>query len=106
MYVLDSLANDIEDLDSILRMLNRDSALGWQQDWGREFIREEIVQALSRLIREDLVQVFVLAPGGKSLEEWPAKSLPPGDYGDVYFGLTSRGRLVHANWHPDVGSEN
>ena len=29
LYVLDALANDIEDLESIARTLNSDTALGW-----------------------------------------------------------------------------
>lgn len=100
LYVLDALANDIEDLDSILRMLNSDTALGWTTEWGRPFQREELVEALRRLSAKDYVQVLVLAPDGKSLEPLPAKALPPGNYQDAYFSLTERGRLVHRNWDP------
>ena len=102
LYVMDSLANDIEDLESILRMLNSDTVLGWHKEWGREFERAEIVEALSRMIRDDMVRVYVFAAGNKVLEEAPPRSLPPASYDDVYFGLTPRGRLVHQNWEPDI----
>ena len=60
LYVLDSLANDIEDIEAILRMLNSDTVLGWYHEWGRQFTREDIVTALSRLVHDDLVHVMVL----------------------------------------------
>lgn len=45
MYILDTLANDVEDLESILRMLNSDTAIGWHKQWGRRFTRDEVVPA-------------------------------------------------------------
>ncbi len=101
-YVLDALANDIEDLESILRMLNSDTDLGWAKEWGRAFSRGEIVEALSRLIKRELVCVLVHARDGKSLTSLAPGTLPPGDYEHVYFSLTERGRLVHTNWHPSA----
>jgi hypothetical protein len=35
LYVMDSLADDTEDLEGILRMLNRDMVLGCHEEWGR-----------------------------------------------------------------------
>lgn len=106
LYVLDALANDIEDLDSILRMLNSDSSLGWAAEWGRPFQRGELVEALSRLVAKNNVQVLVLAPDGKSLESLSSTALPPGSYQDAYFSLTDRGRLVHRNWDPELGGDD
>jgi hypothetical protein len=102
LFVLDALVNDIEDLESVLRMLNSDTALGWSIEWGRPFNREEVVEALMRLIRKDLVQVLILAAAKKALEALPLRTLPPGRYDDVYFMLTGKGRLVHKNWEPTV----
>lgn len=103
MYVLDALANDIEDLEAILRMLNSDTVLGWHKEWGRKFRREEIVEALCRLVVDDLVLAYVTLekPGLVTL---PARTLPDGDFDDASFGLTEKGRLVHANWEPAPGS--
>jgi len=106
LYVLDALANDIEDLESILRMLNGDTSLGWAAEWGRPFQRGDVVEALSRLAAKDYVQVLVLASDGKSLESLSSTALPPGSYQDAYFALTARGRLVHRNWDPELGGGN
>lgn len=103
LYVLDSLANDIENLESILRMLNSNTSLGWAAEWGCPFQRGELVEALSRLVAKNYVQVLVLASDSKSLESLSSTALPPGSYQDAYFALTDRGRLVHRNWDPDLG---
>ena len=100
LYVLDALANDIEDLESILRMLNSDTVLGWSDEWGRAFRRDEVVESLSRLIQKGWVQVLVHAVDGKSLSELATGSLPPDSFDDVYFSATGAGRLVHRNWNP------
>lgn len=106
MYVLDSLANDVEDLEGILRILNSDTAIGWHRRWGRYFTRAEIVQSLVRLIASDRVRVSVLTPDGKWLEELPAKDLP-GAFSEAWFALTPRGRMVHTAWEPgDLNNES
>jgi hypothetical protein len=101
MYVLDRLANDVENLEDILRMLNSDTAVGWHKHWGRHFNRDEVVQALSRLIQTDCVRASMLTGDGKWLQELPSSTLPPGNFDDAWFGLTPRGRLIHTNWEPD-----
>jgi hypothetical protein len=98
MYVLDTLANDVEDMESILRMLNSDTNLGWRREWGRDFTKEDVVAALSRLIHQDFVQVFALDGEGKMIQEIGRRIMPAGTYADAYFGITQRGRLVHSNW--------
>lgn len=100
LYVLDGIADDVEDMAAILRMLNSDSAIGWRVVWGRDFERDEVVEALSRLIRDDLARVSVLAADGRGLVELPPKALPPANYDDAWFGITPRGRIVHGTWSP------
>lgn len=102
LYVLDTLANDLENLEGIMRMLNSDTVLGWHREWGRHFERKEIVEALSRLVRTDMIQVYVLSEDGKALEALPPQQLPLSSYDDAYFGLRPRGRMTHSNWEPDV----
>jgi len=103
MFVLDVVADDVEDLEGILRNLNR-SPSGWRDSWGREFSRDEVVAALSRLVREDHVRGYVLDDAGTALVELPARALPPATFDDAWFGLTPRGRLIHSNWDPDAGT--
>jgi len=99
MYVLDALANDVEDVEAILRMLNSDTALGWHNEWGRKFRRDEIIETLCRLVADDLVRVYETKeePG---LVPLPSRTLPPANFDAAWFGLTERGRLVHTNWEP------
>lgn len=105
LYVLDTLANDLEDLESILRMLNSDTMLGWKWRWGRSFTRQEVVQALVQLIRADYVRVAAIAPDGTSLEPLAPRQLPAGSFDDVWFEMTPAGRLVHTNWDPELRDE-
>ena len=105
LYVLDTLADDVEDLTTIMRALNSDAVIGWHRLWGRRFTREDVVPALSRLIMSDLVRVAVPTADGKSLENLADGQLPPADYNDVWFAMTPRGRIVHTDWHPDFPAE-
>jgi len=105
LYVLDALADDIEDLSAIMRTLNSDSAIGWHRRWGRHFTRAEVVQTLTRLIRDDLARVAVLTADGTALEDLRANQLPPGSYDDAWFAMTPRGRLLHSNWDPEIPTD-
>lgn len=100
LYILDALADDTEDLEHVLQVLNGDTALGWHRRWGRPFHREEIVEALVRLIKANQVRAAVLAPDGKWLDELLPTEIPPGDFDDAWFAMTPHGRLVHTNWDP------
>jgi hypothetical protein len=101
-YVLDSLVNDLEAIEDILRMLNSDSALGWRDLHPKPFTRDEIVPGLARLIKEELILAYVLDQSGKALVQLGAKVLPDGIWDDAWFSLTPRGRVVHGNWNPEL----
>lgn len=75
MYVLDALASDLESLDDILRVLNSDAELGWRREWGREFQRTDVVQALARLIQADSVRVYLPNAATRGLIECSPRSL-------------------------------
>ena len=97
LYVLDALADDIEDMESILRMLNN-RTVGWRDEWGKDFERLDVVTALSRLAKGGQVLVYRLDPDGRELIEAPQQTLPPSTYDDVWFGLTPAGRMRHQTW--------
>ncbi len=103
MFVMDALADDVEDLESVLQRLNK-SPSRWRDAWGRDFGRNEVIEALSCLVSDDSVRVFVPDRAGTALVELPAKALPPATFDNAWFGLTSRGRLVRTNWDPDAGA--
>ncbi len=97
--ILDSLANDLEALEDVLRILNGD-AIGWRTHHPEPFTRNEVVPALYRCIRDRLVRAAVLTRDGKSLESLDDHVLPTGSVDDVWFELTARGRSVHSTWEP------
>jgi hypothetical protein len=106
LYVLDALSNDMENIDGVLRMLNSDSVLSWKREWGHEFSRLDVVTALSRLVRDDMVRVLVPDDTGTALRELPATTMPSSDYDGAYFAITGRGRMIHAAWDPEIGKTN
>lgn len=104
LYVLDTIADDAKDLETILEVLNGDSTLGWHRRWGRQFRREEVVESLARMIKVNHVRTAILTPDGKWLQELDVKQLPPGDFNDAWFAITPHGRIVHESWDPgDLG---
>ncbi len=98
-FILDSLANDLEALEDVLRILNGD-AIGWRTHYPVPFTRAEVVPALYRCIRDGLVRAAVLTEDGKSLEPLEDRALPTRSVDDVWFQLTARGRIVHSSWDP------
>jgi hypothetical protein len=98
MFVLDSLANDVESVDDILRMLNSETVLGWTSEWGRSFTEEDVHRALTRLIKRELVRAFAVAGDSPTLEELPLQEQPPEGLNEGYFGLTESGRRFHREW--------
>lgn len=98
LYVLDAIVDDIENLDAVVERVN-DQSYGWVHHWGRPFTREDVVAELSRLIRDECVQVAVLATED-SLMDLRLGQLPQNSYSDVWFVITPRGRIMHATWKP------
>src|SRR5207253_4315935 len=96
-YILDALANDVEDVSSILQMLNSDSELGWHKELGRKFTCNDVAEGLSRLVRLGSVQVYLTDDDEKALIPLAEKTLPL-EMSVAWFGLTGRGRLIHENW--------
>ena len=104
LCVLDTLANDLESLEDVLRLLNHPT-VGWQHLNGqRDFTREDAVAALLRNIRDDLVEACVYDPEHTALVGSGSGRIPDGSLDDVWFRLTDRGRIVHGNWAPEMRS--
>lgn len=96
-FVLDALANDLEAVEDIVRLVNH-ADIGWTDLAGGPIVRSAVLLALPRLVRDGLVQAYVYAAASPTLEELPVGALPDVPLEDCYFGLTARGRVVHANW--------
>lgn len=93
LFVLDALADDLEDIERILLAVNHDE-YGWKAEWGRVFTHEDVVTALARLIQRDLVRAFVLSAGADLQALGPGAV--PAQWLDAWYEMTPRGRLVHA----------
>jgi hypothetical protein len=99
-FVLDSLSYDLEDIEHILELLNSPSELGWRNLHPQPFTRDEVVPVLARLIREDLVEACVPDTAQSALVGAGPRVLPDGSWEDIWFQLTSRGRMVIDAWEP------
>jgi uncharacterized protein YecE (DUF72 family) len=98
-FVLDALADDLESLEDVLRMLNGDG-LGWRVHHRAPFAQEEVVPSLFRCIQAGLVRAAVLSADGKGLEPVEERAIPATPLDEIWFELTAHGRLVHENWEP------
>lgn len=94
---MDAMANDIESVDDLVRILNSESELGWTDVWGRRFTFDEVVSALARLIQQGLVEAYAEDEHQANLVLVPLASVQPEGEG-VYFGLSEKGRSAHASW--------
>lgn len=97
--VLDALANDLENLEDIERILNNPSELGWRDQHPLPFTREEIVPSLLRAIRERLVEVCRYTDDKRALAGLGEGTIPTtGLTNEDWFRLTDRGRTVLNSW--------
>jgi hypothetical protein len=102
LFVLDTLANDLEALEDILRMLNSDTVLGWRHAHPQPFERDEVVLALTRNIRAGLVEACAYDVAAKALVGLGEQIVPDGSMDDCWFRMTRRGRMVHDAWEPPL----
>jgi hypothetical protein len=90
-------------VEDIVRLVNHPET-GWTDLAGGPIARGTILLALPRLVRDELVQVYVHGSSASELEELAVGRIPDVPLEECYFGLTARGRLVHANWAPAAGT--
>lgn len=101
MFVLDVLRYDIEQLDSIVKLLNDDSCVGWRMFWPRDFTAADVMDALPGLIAEKRVDVFELSNDGGELVPVDMSRLNlKGKAASYWFLLTERGRAAWDAWEP------
>ena len=104
--VLDALANDLEDIEHILHLVNHDT-VGWRElNGGRHYTREQIIPSLLRLVRDDLVEACSYSESERGLVGIGRAVLPTGALDDFWFVMTPRGRVVHSSWEPETGARD
>ncbi len=100
-FVLDALANDLESLEDILRLMNSDT-MGWRFRHSRPFTEPEVLPVLQRVVKEGLVNAAVFSDSEQALVDLPERSWPTAAVDSAWFRLTPHGRMVHTAWEPDV----
>ena len=96
-FVLDTLANDIEGLSDILRLINH-SDIGWTAYLGRGFEVNEVVPALLRLIRHGDVEACAFDERERALVGTGEGVVPAVPMEDLWYRMTERGRVRHGTW--------
>jgi hypothetical protein len=101
MFVLDVLRHDVvEQLSSVVRLLNDTTCIGWRQFWPHDFSSSEVVPALLDLERSGLVRALRETEGENQLAPIPSGQLDSSEAEEVWFGLTEKGRRLWEEWEP------
>lgn len=98
MFVIDVLRYDIENIPSILKLLNNRSSVGWRFAWPHDFAEVEVIQALKDLIKNGWVKPL--------RENETHKNIVPVDEDEdiwnnidtLWFELTGQGWQAWNNW--------
>jgi len=101
-FILDALANDRESFEDILRLVNHPE-IGWASEAGGPIAAATLLTTLPRLVRDELVQVYVERADRPELEVLAVGRLPSMPLEACYFGLTARGQVVHGSWATGQG---
>lgn len=102
MFILDVLRHDvIEQVPSILKLLNNDGGIGWREFWPHDFTVDEVVPALEGLVRAGYVRALREQGSGDQLVPVCSLELDIGrDQDTLWFELTDEGRRVWGQWEP------
>ena len=103
LFILDVLRRDLENVQSLLNMLNDDTSIGWRDFWPRDFSEAEVVPALNDLARDGLIKQLV-EQGGELVEKQQSVVLVSGEEA-VWFQITRRGLDVWNAWRPPTVDE-
>ncbi len=99
-FVLDALANDLEDIEHVLNLLNSPTEFGWRDQHSEPFSREEVIPALLRGIRKGNIEACVYSEEKRALIGAGEGVIPTVPLDDVWFRLSARGRVVLNSWDP------
>jgi hypothetical protein len=103
--ILDSVADDVESLEQIVPSLGRAISLWEINPPGGRFSREEIALAITRLVRDKLIEVFAPNAADNTMSPIGEGVQPSGNLDDYWFQITGRGRMVHSEWVPPAERE-
>lgn len=99
-FVLDALANDLEDVDHIVQILNSPTEFGWRDQHPEPFTPQEVIPPVLKGIREGNIEACIFSEEERALVGAGEGVIPSSPLSEVWFRLTPRGRLVLNNWDP------
>jgi hypothetical protein len=93
MFVLDSMQDDIEDLESVMRYL-----VEWRPLWPHDFTEEEVLDALKSLTEDGLVGAYDESPSSAELKPVECPNTDPASLRRYWFRPTTLGRRIWKAW--------
>lgn len=105
MFVLDVLQHDIEQITSIVNLLNDDSgSIGWRDCWPRDFTKNDVISVIDELIQDGLVDVYDYSDDERCLVPASPVGFIPSDFSGnqerYWYLLTEKGRALLKIWSP------
>jgi hypothetical protein len=108
MFILDVMRHDdIEQLSSILRLMNNDACIGWREFWPHDFTPEEVIPALATLVQTGCVTAWREQEGRDELSPVGANQLDvTRDQENLWFALTDKGRNHWNQWEAPISKRS
>lgn len=100
MFILDVLRHDVEQVPSVLRLLNNRGSIGWREDWPRDFVEADVLPALKDLVDQGLVQPLKYSHLSQALEPIRDPADVQRDAASLWFVLMKRGWQAWEDWEP------
>jgi hypothetical protein len=101
MFVLDVLRHDeIEQLSSIVRLMNDRTCVGWRDFWPHDFTTDEILATVKESVERGNIELLREGDAGE-LAPVPSANIETieGD-STLWFRLTPSGRSAWERWKP------
>lgn len=106
MCVADVMQDDeIENVDSIIRMLNNEHDSSWRAARGSAFTSSEIINALEQLMALGLVTPCAEQPPSGDVSPIAAEQVPRFSFDTLWFHLEPSGRHAVQNWWNTEGCD-
>ena len=99
MFVLDVLRHDVEELSSIVKMLNNRGCIGWREFWPDDFTSDEVGVALEALLSDGLVTALAYDVDQSSLVR-VSEYVDVRGSSKIWYELNPKGRALWESWDP------
>jgi hypothetical protein len=97
MFIIDVLQHDeIEQLTSIINMLNDNGCIGWRKFWPSGFNKKEVIETLKFMLQHEWVEVLDEDCQIK-VGKWNLESV---NWESVWFKCTTKGKQEWDSWTP------